>query len=182
MAIQVSGRNATVVTAVLVSFLLIACGPSLVKLTRSSMKEHYLNNSNIKNIQVYYRASKRGLPGKTTFVWKKVEKDTMVSNVKTSEVKESEHSDIRTVTLKNNTPGGIMKITGNILRVNFGQDIVLDFKISQDDITLVTDRITMDGLVYKREEKPGWLAFEAHKVKVVTTEKENKDIDGYIVE
>jgi hypothetical protein len=159
----------TLLPMLLLSLALLLCGscaqsPRYTPLTISLYKHLQLDNANVQDIQVYYRAKKREVSisrtQDTRFHFERTTENKSVSLDKTSVVERQISRTWEDIILYNGTPGVILNAQQTrkktvLLKVDFGDDIVLDFENNRPDgrFYLITGRITLNERVYVRKER-----------------------------
>lgn len=147
--------------------------PAVTPMTAKLYGEMGLDNANIQNVQFYYRAKKRHLDGdrtRDTFFRhsEAVEKKSVMVERKLTHQKETAASQ-EDIVLYNGTPCVVRNAEKTerktyLLKVDFGDDILLDFENNRSDgvFYLSTNTIVLNEKTYTLGENLyGYLAVEA---------------------
>ncbi|MBW1785471.1 MAG: hypothetical protein JRK53_02455 [Deltaproteobacteria bacterium] len=183
----------------LLAFVFLACGscaqsPGYTPFTSKLYQELELDNANIQNIQVYYRAKKMevAIPRTrdTRFHYETVTKEKSVSLDKKSVVDKKITRSWEDIILYNGTPGVILnsektRRKTHLLKVDFGDNIILDFENNRPDgiFYLITDRITLNDRVYvKIQNLFGYLVMSVEQKVREQTHGTIYEIRGKVIE
>jgi hypothetical protein len=171
-----------------------AQSPRFTPLTANLYEQLKLDNTNIQNIQMYYRAKKRELDmprtRDTRFHYRESAETRTVAAGRKAVITTETVTTREDIVLYNGTPCVIVnaqKTRRNSyrLKADFGDDIILEFENNRPDgiFYLVTDRIHLEDRDYVLEKGYyGFLALQADQRSRTRTDRTIYEIRGKVLD